>query len=125
MLVPNDITEVCHDVFCHMTSEHLYFLFKDDGTYDKELTRFPDYGNSISWGHASSADTVKCQLQMMMCLMDLRAEMNVPLPACDGIIPKGVKCWNIGKGPIDDLSKVLAHNLGKFGPIGPMTVLWI
>jgi hypothetical protein len=126
VLVPNNVSELCHDIFRYMTSNHLDFLFKP-GTneYDKELSRFPDYGNKVSWGHANSAETVKCQLQMMMELKVLRNERNGPLPACDGIVPQVVKTWDVGKGPIDDLSKVLAHNLGKFGAISPMLVLWV
>jgi hypothetical protein len=60
----------------------------------------------------------------MMALHALRVKLKQPLDACKALLPKLIALWNRMKGPIDDLSKVLAHTLGKFGPISPMCVIW-
>jgi len=70
-------------------------------------------------------ETLFGRLRLMMALHVLRVELQQPLDACKGLIPKLVSLWNRMKGPIDNLSKVLDHNLGKFGPISPMCVIWI
>ena len=61
----------------------------------------------------------------MMALQKLRNEIRQPLGECKNMLPKVVSHWNHTKGPIDDLSKVLSHNIGKFGPISPMNVIWV
>ena len=60
-----------------------------------------------------------------MALQKLLNEIRQPLGACKKLLPKVVSHWNHTKGPIDDLSKVLSHNIGKFGPISPMNVIWV
>jgi hypothetical protein len=49
----------------------------------------------------------------------------VPLPDAINIVPKYILLWNTLKGAVDDLSKVLAHTLGRWGPISPVVVIWI
>jgi hypothetical protein len=48
-----------------------------------------------------------------------------PLPPPDGLIPRIVSMWNVGKGPIDDMSQVLATCLPTFGPINGTCWIWI
>jgi hypothetical protein len=85
---------------------------------------FPKFIN-ISWGYADGPETVKCRLQIMMSLCELRKNIGHPQPECQALVPLVVKRWNSGKGAIDDLSKTLAHNLAHFGPVNPVCVVWI
>jgi hypothetical protein len=133
VLVPDTIYRTYVDVMCFIKREHLSFLFKENDVhdeesswqqFDKELVNFPKF-NNISWGYADGPDTVKCRLQIMMSLYELRRQIGYPLPACLALVPLVVKRWNSGKGAIDDLSKTLAHNLARFGPLNPVCVLWI
>jgi hypothetical protein len=59
----------------------------------------------------------------MMSLDALRKESGRPLLPSDGLKPLMVSMWNIGKGPIDDMSQVLATALPSFGPVNG--ICWI
>jgi hypothetical protein len=61
----------------------------------------------------------------MIALYNLRKEQGNPLLPSDGLVPIIVSMWNIGKGPIDDMSQVLASCLPSFGPINGMCWIWI
>lgn len=67
------------------------------------------------WGYAGDHDTVKCRLQVMMALFELRLEKGKPLEACTYLLPKFISKWNIEKGGVDDMSQVLAHVLNWCG----------
>lgn len=77
------------------------------------------------WGYAGDHDTVKCRLQVMMALFELRLEKGKPLEACTYLLPKFISKWNIEKGGVDDMSQVLAHVLNWCGPINPLQVMWL
>jgi hypothetical protein len=61
----------------------------------------------------------------MMALYASWNELGDLFPECHHLLPHPIKSWNIGKVPIDDLSKILSHCLAKFGPISPLNVLCI
>jgi hypothetical protein len=61
----------------------------------------------------------------MMSLDALRKESGRPLLPSDGLKPLMVSTWNIGKGPIDDMSQVLATALPSFGPVNEICWIWI
>ena len=79
----------------------------------------------IVWGHAVDEETIKCRLGLTMCLYALRMEQSSLLSPCTRIVPVFISLWNFMKVPIDDLRKVLSHNLGLFGPASPMVVIFI
>lgn len=124
-LIPSSIAELSKEVIRYISDNHLSFLFKRGTTdFDKTLSRFPTYTN-VNWGHAGSREAVIARLQIMMCVYELRVEVGFPLPECRRLLPRPIKSWNISKGAIDDLSKVLAHCLPKFGRISALNTLWI
>jgi hypothetical protein len=61
----------------------------------------------------------------MMSLDALRKESGRPLPPSEGLKPLMVSMWNVGKGPIDDMSQVLASALPSFGPVNGICWIWI
>lgn len=127
-LAPTSICEAYSNMLEHIRSKYLSWMFiPGTNNFDKELSNFPknDVKYISNWGYAVDVDTVCVRLQLMMGLDDLRQRLDTPLTKCNSLLPKPVSMWNKMKGPIDDLSKVLAHNLGKFGPISPMCVIWI
>jgi hypothetical protein len=73
--------------------------------FDKTLEGMPRYRPN-DWGHAKDDATVRCRLGIMMGLYELRKESGRPLLPSDGLKPLMVSMWNIGKGPIDDMSQV-------------------
>jgi hypothetical protein len=128
VLVPGAIYRTYVEVLHFVKREHLSFLFKDNDVedegsswqeFDKELVNFPKFIN-ISWGYADGPETVKCRLQIMMSLCELRKNIGYPQPECQALVPLVVQRWNSGKGAIDDLNKTLAHNLAHFGPVNPV-----
>ena len=92
--------------------------------YDITFSKFTKY-KSIVWGHAVDEETINCRLGITMCLYALRMERISPLSSCTQIVPVFISLWNSMKGPIDDLRKVLSHNLGLLGPASPMVVTFI
>jgi hypothetical protein len=110
-----------------VSKNYVPWLFKP-GTneFDKTLKSMPSYNaNDIKWGYAKDDGTVRCRLGVMMGLYDLRKETGRPLPPSDGLKPLMVSMWNVGKGPIDDMSQVLSTCLPSFGPINGMCWIWI
>ena len=70
----------------------------------------------VAYSYAKDAETVRCDLQIMMCLWRLCMETGRPLLPADARIPKYVSAWNIQKGPIEDMSHALQlayHHLEK------------
>jgi predicted ferric reductase len=61
----------------------------------------------------------------MMQLNKIVISTGKPLPQCNNLVPSVVALWNSLKGGIDDLSKTLSHNLGKWGTIAPTSLLII
>ena len=61
----------------------------------------------------------------MMCLYELQMNTENPLESCKKIVPVFILLWNSMKGPIDDPSKDLSHNLGLFSPMSPIVVISI
>jgi hypothetical protein len=110
VIVPSQLQLAYREFTNHVRNEHLPWLFNPNSNdYDNTLSRMPRYkSNDISWGYAKHEGTVRCRLGIMMALHDLRKEQGKPLPPSDGLIPRIVSMWNVGKGPIDDMSQVLA-----------------
>ena len=105
-------------------AKHLSWLLTETGeTFDTSLSRMPT--TAISWSYAVDQKTMVCRLQLMMRLLKLREEYKKPLPNAKHLMPTYITMWNTLKGPIDNLSKVLAHLLGVWGPISPMLVIII
>jgi hypothetical protein len=127
VIVPSLISMAYRSFTNLIREEYMDWLFKP-GTneFDETLGRMPRYtANDISWGYAKDSDTVRCRLSVMMSLYALRTEQGSPLQPSNGLIPRVVSSWNIGKGPIDDMSQVLASSLPSFGPIHGMCWIWI
>jgi hypothetical protein len=94
--------------------------------FDRTLSRMPRYGNhAIAWGYAKDERTVRCGLGIMMDLYALRKNQGHTLGPSDKLIRRIVSMWNVGKGPIDDMSQVLASCLPSFDPINGMCWIWI
>jgi hypothetical protein len=102
-----------------------FFLFKPGSKdADKILGSMPRYKLAdIKWWYAKDDEIIRCQLFIMMGLFYLWKEIGRPLPPSDGLKPLMVSMWNIGKGPIDDMSHVLSTCLPSFGPLNRMR--WI
>jgi hypothetical protein len=108
-------------------TRYLNWLFKPNSNeFDETQCRMPRYrANDIAWGYVKDEDTIRCRLGVMMGLYTLRKEQGKPLLPPDGMIPKCVGMWNVGKGAIDDMSQVLASCLPTFGPFNGMCWMWI
>ena len=92
--------------------------------YDITLSNFPKYKN-IVWGHAVDKETIKCRIGLTMCLYALRIQQCSLIIPSSQIVPVFIYMWNAMKVSIDNLSKVLYHNLRLFGPASPMVVIFI
>lgn len=58
----------------------------------------------------------------MMALHELQSKLNHHIPSGSSLIPVDIEMWNSLKGGIDDFSKVLSHNIGKFGTLSPTSL---
>lgn len=127
LIVPLPIIEAYRSFTHVVRSKYLYWLFKQHtNDFDKALTSMPTFKtNDVKWGYAKDEGTVRCRLNLMMGLYDLRKEIGRPLLPSDGLKPLMVSTWNIGKGPIDDMSQVLATALPLFGPINGICWIWL
>jgi hypothetical protein len=125
VIVPSQLQLAYREFTNLVRKEHLHWLLNPNSNdYDNTLSRMPCYkSNDKSWRYAKDEGTVICLLGIMMTLHDLRKEQGTPLPPSDGLIPRVVSMWNVGKGPIDDMRQVLATCLTSFGPINGMC--WI
>ena len=64
--------------------------------------------------------------QAMMSLHKLRMTRTEALPgAAIALMPRFTSDWNVKKGPIDVMSKILAQLMAKFGSISPIVALHI
>jgi hypothetical protein len=116
----------------YIRDNHLYWLFKNEPSnigvfpFDETLSKMPNYSvNEVSYGYAKDSGTVRCRLQIMMCLWRLRLETGRALLPADSLIPQFVSMWNINKGPIDDMSQVLATCLPSFGVVPGICWIWM
>jgi len=128
ILLPNTIVESYVALMKYSQESHFEWLYEEGSAmarYDRDLTRMPDFKGISNWGYAGDRDTVKCRLQLMMALFELRQELGKPLEACTYLLPKVIPRWNIEKGGVDDMSQVLAHVLNWCGPINPLQVMWM
>jgi hypothetical protein len=127
VIVPSVVRQAYIQFTNLVRKDYLYWLFKpgsDD--FDKKLERMPRYKQGdIKWGYAKDDETIRCRLLVMMGLFDLRKESGRPLPPSDGLKPLMVSMWNVGKGPIDDMSQVSSTCLPSFGPINGISWIWI
>ena len=125
VMVPADLANSYHKSMCFIRDNYLKWLFKPNTLeYDENLSRFPTY-RGIKYSYAQDDRTVKCRLQVMMCLYKLRQSHGSPLPKCEKFLPRAIMDWNKEKGVVDDFSKVLSHNLGIYGNISAITVVVI
>jgi len=129
IMVDHSIREMYCSLTSFMKKKHLNWLFKhgnDSDQFDDTLERMPQYSSSeVTYGYARDSDTVRCRLQIMMCLWQLRCESGQPLLPADALIPRFVSSWNISKGPIDDMSHVLSTCLPSFGAIPGICWIWV
>jgi hypothetical protein len=125
VIVPSPIHHAYVSFTQLVRNNYLDWLFKAGTNYfDKTLEGMPRYRpNDINGGYAKDDGTVRCRLGIMMGLDELRKESGRPLLPSDGLKPLMVSMWHIDKGPIDDMSQVLATCLPSFGPINGMC--WI
>jgi hypothetical protein len=128
VIVPSHLQLAYREFTNLVRKEHLHWLFNPNSNdYDNTMSRMPRYkSNDISWDHGGTDEgTVRYRLGIMMAVHDLRKKQGKPLPPSDGLIPRMVSMWNVGKGPIDDMSQVLATRLPSFGPINGICWIWI
>lgn len=123
-LFPEETIEDYKKCLSFVKSEHLRWMFSENDIqkFDYTLSNIPTFSD-VSYGYAADLQIVKCCLQLMMQLHKLCDKLGSPIPPGSHLIPSVIGLWNVMKGAIDDLSKVLAHNLAKWGPLALCTVL--
>ena len=125
VVMPQSMTDEYLSAVNLFRDTHLYWIFQDNTMhYDITLSNFPKYKNIVQ-GHAVDEETIKFRLGLKICLYALRMQQCSLLSPSSRIVPVLISLCNAMKVPIDNLSKVLSHNLGLFGPASPMVVIFI
>jgi hypothetical protein len=75
---------------CSVTSLASSNINEPTEQFDKSLKAMPKW--DIKYGYAADRVTMKCRIQLMMSLYDLRVKLGHPIPPGKNLIPKAGNC---------------------------------